>query len=57
MIKFVNDVTTKEITCPSRADTPAGYIIWVAPHQIAHSSIMRNFLFAVKASDLIKSID
>jgi hypothetical protein len=57
MIKFVNDVTTKEITCTSRADTPAGYIIWVAPHQIAHSSIMRNFLFAVKASDLIKSID
>lgn len=57
MIKFVDNVTTEQVAGSTRTDTPSGDVIRVAPHQITHGTIMRNFLLAVETTDLIKSVN
>ena len=56
-IEFFNNVATKQISCTSWTHTPASWIIWVTPHQIAHGAIMWYFLFSINWSDVIKGAD
>ena len=55
VVEFLYYVATKEITCPSWTYTPACNFIRVAPHKIAHRTIMWYLLLPVDCSDLIQS--
>ena len=57
MVEFVNNVSTKEISSTSRADTPSADVIGVAPHKVTHGSIVRHFLLTVEATDFIQGVD
>ena len=57
MVKFVNDVTSEKISGSSWAHTPPTGIIGIAPHQIAHGTVMSYFLLAVKATNLIQGVN
>ena len=57
MIKFVDNVATEQVAGSTGTNTPSGYVIRVAPHKVTHRTIMRHFLLAVEATDLIKSVD
>lgn len=56
-VELLNDVTSKQVACASRTDLPAWRVIWIAPHEVAHGSIMGHFLFSVNASDLVERVD
>ena len=53
VVELIHNVSSEKISCSSWAYTPSADIIWVAPHEVAHGAIVRNFLFTVKASDFI----
>lgn len=53
MIELVNNISTKQVPGATRADAPPTDIVGVAPHEVAHSAVVRDFLLAVEATDLI----
>jgi hypothetical protein len=56
-IELLHNVSSKEIPRSSWTDTPTCDLIRVAPHEVAHGSIMRNLLLSIQVSNVIQSID
>lgn len=55
VVEFSGDFVTKEPACSTRTHCPSIDIFWVAPHQIAESTLMRNFLSSGDNANLINS--
>ena len=56
-IEFLNNVAAEKEACTSGGDAPAGCVIRVRPHEIAHGSVVGNLLLSINRSNLIKSVD
>jgi hypothetical protein len=57
MVKLLYYVFSEEVACASRTYTPTFDFIGVAPHEVTHCTIMRNFLLSVDCSDFISGLD
>jgi hypothetical protein len=56
MVDFVelgHHISTEEISRASGRETPSLDVLRIRPHEIAHGTVVRNFLFAVNYTDLI----
>lgn len=57
VIESLRDVLAERISCSSRTDTPSTPIIRIAPQQVAHRALVRDFLNAVEAADVVQCVD
>lgn len=56
-IELFYNISSKEVACSSWTHWPSSDFIWITPHKITHSSIMRHFLLPVNSSYFIKSLN
>jgi hypothetical protein len=58
LVEFFNDILAEQVTSSSWGSCVASSVVLrVRPHEVAHWSIMRYFLFSIDSFDLIKSSD
>jgi len=54
VIEFLDNVSPEEETSASWADSETWSFVWITPHEIAHCSIVGNFLLSIDGSNLIE---
>lgn len=57
LIKALDTVLSKNEASTTWTDTPALNFFWVAPHQIAHGSLVRHLLLPIDSLNLIKCVN
>ena len=57
MVECLADILAEGVSCTTRGDSPPASVVWIAPQQIAHWPLMRDFLYPVKRADVIEGVD
>jgi len=57
VVERLRDILTERVTGTSGRDTPATTVIGVGPKEIAHGSLVRNFLEAIEGPDVVEGVD
>ena len=57
VIELLGDILTKGVTCSSRIHTPACPVIRVRPQEVAHGSLVRNFLKSFKGANVVECLN
>lgn len=57
VVELLSNVLAKCVTSTSRIHTPTCTFIWVRPKEVAHRTLVRNFLESLKCSNVIKSLN
>lgn len=57
VVERLRDILPKSISSTTWRDSPTTSIIWVRPEQIAHRSFVRNLLYPIQSSNVVKGIN
>jgi hypothetical protein len=57
MVESFADVLSERVPGTSGTDTPPTSVVWVAPQQIAHRTLVRHFLYPVERADVVQRVD
>eukprot|EP00216_Chloropicon_sp_CCMP2111_P002954 CAMPEP_0198234436 /NCGR_PEP_ID=MMETSP1446-20131203/457_1 /TAXON_ID=1461542 ORGANISM="Unidentified sp, Strain CCMP2111" /NCGR_SAMPLE_ID=MMETSP1446 /ASSEMBLY_ACC=CAM_ASM_001112 /LENGTH=362 /DNA_ID=CAMNT_0043915217 /DNA_START=63 /DNA_END=1152 /DNA_ORIENTATION=- len=57
VVELLADVAAEEVAGTSRAEAPSRHVLGVGPKQVAHRSLVRDFLLPVDAPDLVQRRD
>ena len=52
LIELCHHISTKKISRSPRGQAPALDVLRVRPHEVAHGTVMRHFLFAIYHTNL-----
>mmetsp|Transcript_26881 Transcript_26881/g.69114 ORF Transcript_26881/g.69114 Transcript_26881/m.69114 type:complete len:273 (-) Transcript_26881:430-1248(-) len=56
VVELLRDILTKSVACATRRDTPPGSFVRIGPKEVAHRPFMRGFLYSIKCTHMVKSV-
>src|SRR5258707_73438 len=57
VVESFRDVLPERVASTSWTNAPSTPVVWIAPQQVAHRALVRHFLDAVEASNVVEGID
>lgn len=57
VVERLRNVLSECVSRTARRDAPAAAIVWITPQQIAHGSLVRDFLNTVQGSDVVEGVN
>ncbi len=57
VIKLFRNVVSEDVPSSSWADAPAVTVLGVGPQQIAHGTLMRDFLETIEHTNVVKGLN
>src|SRR4051794_792439 len=57
VVEGLRNVLAECVACTPWTDAPSTSVVWIAPEQVTHWTLMRHLLNTVQTSDVIKSVN
>ena len=57
VVKGLRNVLSERVTRSTRTDAPAAAVVRVGPQQVAHGTLVGNFLETVQRANVVEGVD